>query len=486
MLTEPKRKRLFKPWFSSLTRQILIIMAIGVASAQLISSTIWVRQLASDTEIHVREVSQHMAFRIAATISYFQSLPTNYRHIVIDQLRDMGGTRFFVTLNKEEIVIKDIPDTHLKSIVKKEVRTTLENQLRIHNANIRFSNPSDLHVINNQTKLTDLPERWGHHSLLVKPLTTPIIVIQIPINEDEWLYLASLMPDPNFLEDTTPLSGERLFSMAISIITVLLLSLLILRRVTRPLASLAHAAEQFGQGNLQTIPETGSSEVQKTAKAFNDMQNRIQRYLNDREKLFSSISHDLKTPLTRLHLRAEMLDDDEVREAIIRDLDDLDMLVKGALQSVKDTDIHENRVEVNISRMLDDMQSSLNIQSKKLTVVGELTHPYIGKPLAIKRCLGNLIDNALYYGKTATVYIEDHEEGLTIRVCDQGPGIPKDKMDKVFQPYTRLIPDHAGHPGGMGLGLSIARNIARAQGGEVTLSNVDNVGLEAKVWLPRH
>ncbi|MDB4837551.1 ATP-binding protein [Marinomonas sp.] len=486
MSTELKQKRFFRPSFRSFTGQILIIMAIGVASAQLISSTIWVRQLASDTEIHVKEVSQHMAFRIAATISYFESLPTNYRHIVIDQLRDMGGTRFFVTLNKEEILITDLPDTHLKSIVKHEVQTTLEKQLSIHNAKIRFSNPSNLHVINNQTKLTDLPERWGHHSLLVKPLTTPIIVIQIPINDTDWLYLASLMPDPNFLEDTTPLSGERLFSMAISVITVLLLSLLILRRVTRPLASLAHAAEQFGQGNLQTIPETGSVEVQKTAKAFNDMQSRIQRYLNDRERLFSSISHDLKTPLTRLHLRAEMLDDDDVRESIIRDLDDLDMLVKGALQSVKDTDIHENIVEVNISRMLNDMQSGLNLQNERLIVVGQLIHPFIGKPLAVKRCLGNLIDNALYYGKSATVYVEDHEDGLTIRVCDKGPGIPNDKMDKVFQPYTRLIPDHSGHPGGMGLGLSIARNIARAQGGEVTLTNTQGIGLEAKIWLPRH
>jgi signal transduction histidine kinase len=216
------------------------------------------------------------------------------------------------------------------------------------------------------------------------------------------------------------------------------------------------------------------------------MQRRIQRYLNDRERLFASISHDLKTPITRLRLRAEMLDEDDIRDAMIRDLEDLDMLVKGALQSVKETDIHENRIEVNISRMLTDMQSTANIHETKLTVIGELEHPFIGKPLAIKRCLGNLVDNALYYGKTATVYIEDDEDEVCIRICDQGPGIPIDKMDKVFQPYTRLTPDHSGHPGGMGLGLSIARNIARAHGGEVTLSNHIKQGLEAKLWLPRH
>ncbi|GAB3486652.1 ATP-binding protein [Marinomonas epiphytica] len=475
-----------KRWSQSLTGQILLIMALGVASAQLISSTFWLKQLESDAEQNVREVSKHMAFRIAATVSYFESLPPNYRHIVIDQLQNMGGTRFFVTLNHEEIRINDLPDSELRNIVKNEVRQTLKKQLGITNAKITLSSPEDLHVINNKTLLVDLPERWGHHSLLVKPLSPPIIVIQIPVNETDWLYLASLMPDPYFLEETSPLSAERLFSMAMSVLTVLMLSLIVLRRVTRPLATLAQAAESFGQGDSQTISEAGSIEVRNTAKAFNDMQTRIQRYLNDRERLFSSISHDLKTPITRLRLRAEMLDDDDSREAMIRDLEDLDMLVKGALQSVKETDIHENRVQVDIDRMLLDMQAVANLESPKVTLHGTLAHPYIGKPLAIKRCLGNLVDNALYYGKTATIYIEDDEDAICIRICDRGPGIPIDKIDKVFQPYARLTPDHSGHPGGMGLGLSIARNIAKAQGGEVTLSNLPQGGLEARIWLPRH
>ncbi|MEL0612239.1 ATP-binding protein [Marinomonas arenicola] len=475
-----------KRWSNSLTGQILIIMALGVASAQFISSTIWLRQLNSDTEKNVLEVSRHMSYRIASTVSYFTSLPRNYRHIVIDQLQSMGGTRFFVTLNREEIRINELHDSPLMDIVKNQVESTLVKQLGIHNAKIAFSSPDDLHVINNHTLLTDLPERWGNHSLLVKPLTPPIIIIQIPINDKDWLYLASLMPDPYFLDGTSALTGERLFTMTVSVITVLLLSLLILRRVTRPLAMLARAAERFGQGDSKPLKEYGSVEVRNTARAFNDMQARIQRYLNDRERLFASISHDLKTPITRLRLRAELLDEDDTREAMIRDLEDLDMLVKGALQSVKETDIHENRVELDILRMLKDMQSTANLSTEKLTISGQLNHPYIGKPLAIKRCLGNLIDNALYYGATATVLIEDSENDLCIRICDQGPGIPSEQIDKMFQPYTRLTPDHSGHPGGMGLGLSIARNIARAHGGEVVLSNLPEKGLEARLWLPRH
>ena len=475
-----------KRWLQSLTGQIVIIMTVGVAAAQLIGSSIWLHQVEADTRQNVREVSKHMAFRIAATVSYFTSLPQNYRHIVIDQLQDMGGTRFFVTLNREEIAINPIPDSPLKDIVKQEVQTTLAQQLGIRNAKIAFSSPEDLHVINNNTRLVDLPERWGHHSLLVKPLTPPIIVIQIPINDSDWLYLASLMPDPYFLEETSPLSRDRIFSLIISVTTVLLLTLLILRRTTRPLAILARAAERFGQGDFKPLREEGALEVRHTAQAFNDMQARIQRYLDDRERLFASISHDLKTPITRLRLRAEMLDEEPVRDAMVRDLEDLDMLVKGAIQSVKETDIHENRVEIDVMRFLNDIQSSANQRSETVLLNGTLKHPFIGKPLAIRRCLGNLVDNALFYGKRAHIFVEDSEDELSIRICDDGPGIPDTKINDMFQPYTRLASSDSSRPGSMGLGLSIARNIARAHGGEVMLRNREQGGLEARLWLPRH
>jgi len=295
-----------------------------------------------------------------------------------------------------------------------------------------------------------------------------------------------LMPDPYFLDGSSPISNDRLFSLAISIITVLLLSFLIIRRVTKPLAKLARAAESFGQGDYQHVEEVGSEEIQNTAHAFNAMQTRIQRYLDDRERLFASISHDLKTPITRLRLRAEMVDEEDTREAMVRDLEDLDMLVKGALQSVKETDIHENRVEINILKMLTDLQNSAQLAQREMQLSGALNLAYIGKPLAIKRCLTNLIDNGLYYGERISVLLDNDDELVTIRILDEGPGIPTEKMEKVFQPYTRLTIKHASHPSGMGLGLSIARNIARAHGGEVHLINRPEGGLEAKLLLPLH
>jgi signal transduction histidine kinase len=293
-----------------------------------------------------------------------------------------------------------------------------------------------------------------------------------------------VMPDAQFLDAASPLSTERLMSLVISLMVILLLGVWIVRVLLRPLRQLVRALESFGKGEQKHLPERGSQEVITAAKAFNAMQGRIQRYLDDREKLFASISHDLKTPITRLRLRAEMLEDDKQREAMARDLEDLDIMVKGALQSVKDTDIHENRVEVDLWRMMLYMADGADIAGKKIELSGQQRQPYLGKPLALKRCIGNLLDNALYYGKEAYVTVTDSDVALIISIRDQGPGIPDSQLVRVFQPYTRLTTDHSNHPG-MGLGLSISRNIARAHGGEVSLRNHPQGGLVVTVTLPR-
>ncbi len=472
-------------WPRSLSSRILLVLGMGVLLAQLVSSAIWLTQWRADTAHNVQEMSRQMALRVAATVQFFTELPVAYRHVILDQLRDMGGTRFFVTLNREEIRINDLPDSPLKLHVVQQFREVLQQELRgVEGLKIAFSRPSDLHVIKNDILLQDLPERWGGQSLLLGASESPILVIQIPIAPEQWLYLATLMPDPDFLESSTPLSRERLLSLLVSLSVMLLFGIWIVRSLTRPLRRLAEAAESFGQGEARSLPESGSRELETTARAFNAMQLRIQRYLDDRERLFASISHDLKTPITRLRLRAELLDDEAERDAFCHDLEDLDMLVKGALQSVKETDIHENRVEVDLYRMLCYMRDGAALAGKLVVIEGEQRAPFLGKPLALRRCLGNLVDNALYYGGRADIRIQDDSQGLEIRVSDRGPGIPAAQLERVFSPYTRLSGNPSAHPG-MGLGLSIARNIARAHGGDITLTNRAEGGLEARLTLPR-
>jgi len=460
------------------------MMAVGVVLAQLISNAIWTAQWRSDYETRVADMSVAMANRVTSTVRFFVKLPNSYRHLVLDQLRDMGGTRYFVTLNQVKIELEDAIDTSAKTIVIDAFNKALQQELGEETPiSVVFSQPNDLKVLNNHTKLSDLPERWGHQTLMLAPYDTPILVVQFPIHEKEWLYVATVIPSLLLEDSGSPLSSERLISLLVSLLTVMLIGIWGVRYITRPIRRLGRAAERVGRGEAILVPVRGSNEEQLTAQAFNDMQQRIQRYLDDRERLFASISHDLKTPITRLRLRSELLEEEPVREAFCRDLEDLDLMVKGALQSVSETDIHENQTAINISRLLDNFLEDAQIAGHNLLINGPKVTNFTGKPLAIKRCIGNLLDNALHYGDSVSITLRITQKHLFVEICDDGPGIPSKNLHQVFEPYIRVLPKD-GHTGGMGLGLSIARNIARGHGGDIELANRDPRGLKVVLRLP--
>ncbi|MEH6453360.1 MAG: sensor histidine kinase, partial [Psychromonas sp.] len=179
-----------------------------------------------------------------------------------------------------------------------------------------------------------------------------------------------------------------------------------------------------------------------------------------------------------LRLRAELLDSEVQTEAFNQDLDDLEMLVKGALQTVKDTDIHENIQSVDVIKLLEHISSS---QPDKIKIISEKVSPYRGKPLALKRCLANLIDNGVKYGDSVNIYVTDSPEQLQLLIQDHGPGIPPAELENIFTPYRRLHDDHEGY----GLGLGISRNIIHAHNGHLHLINRDKGGLEVIITLPR-
>ena len=435
------------------------MMAIGVVLAQLISNTIWTAQWRSDYETRVADMSFAMANRVTSTVRFFVSLPNAYRHLVLDQLRDMGGTRFFVTLNKEKIQLADVVDSSAKTIVIDAFNKALRQELGKNTPiSTVFSLPGDLRVINNHTMLSDLPERWGHQTLMLAPYNAPILVVQFPINKSEWLYVATIIPSLLLEDSISPLSKERVISLLVSLLTVMLIGIWGVRYITRPIRRLGRAAERVGRGESVIVPVRGSSEEQLTAQAFNDMQQRIQRYLDDRERLFASISHDLKTPITRLRLRSELLEDESSREAFNRDLEDLDLMVKGALQSVSDTDIHENQTAVDISRLLQYFAEDAQLAGQSLLIQGDNVSSFRGKPLALKRCIGNLLDNALHYGSSVTVELTLAEQQLSIEIYDDGPGIPEEQISEVFQPYIRVAPK-LGHTGGWDWGYLLPETL---------------------------
>ena len=268
--------------------------------------------------------------------------------------------------------------------------------------------------------------------------------------------------------------------------TVLVLSLVAVRWLTGPLSTLATAAEALGRDiDRPPLPESGPLEVRRAARAFNTMQQRLSRFIADRTRILTAMSHDLKTPLTRLRLRSEMLDDPGLRGKIAKDLDEMQSMVTQTLDYLRHASSGEAVQPIDVSALLESLQADYRDTGSAVEIEGAAAQAYPGRPLALRRCLANLLDNAIRYGKRATVRVEDGAGQVTIRVLDEGPGIPEAELEQAFEPFFRGEASRSRETGGTGLGLGIARNIARAHGGELVLRNRPAGGLEAILTLPR-
>ncbi|MGF1724363.1 ATP-binding protein [Photobacterium nomapromontoriensis] len=472
-----------KWWPQSLLARTLWFTLLAVFLAQVIATGIWYAQSKQRDLAGLESASASMANMFASTVTFFQSLPLEYRHIVLDQLRNMGGTRFFVSLNQEEILIDPIPDSLMKrtaiDVFKHELREKLP---RLNVIQVEFSRPETLHVLKNDILLQDLPRSWAHYTLTLEPLNPPILVVQLELAKNEWLYIAALLPAPYVTLSDDIITRQQVVFMLFITTLLLVFTFFMIRRQTKPLKRLAYAANAMSFDIYQPpLKEEGASELVTATRAFNRMQLRVQRYIDDREQLFSSISHDLKTPITRLRLRAELIDDESKIEKFNHDLDELEMMVKGALQAVKDTDLHENLAQVDVKTLLASIAEQHNQETVKVHIPESKIAPIMGKPLALKRCFTNLIDNGVKYGHDVQLIIIDKKEALVVIIKDQGPGIPEASLDAVFEPYVRIATDEDGH----GLGLGIARNIIHAHGGDLAIHNAAEGGLEVEVYIPR-
>jgi signal transduction histidine kinase len=282
-----------------------------------------------------------------------------------------------------------------------------------------------------------------------------------------------------------PTPPRLLLNLLILLAAVIFLSLLAVRLATRPLNILASAAEKLGNDiNSPPLVETGPTEVRRAAHAFNTMQSRLASYIRERTRILAAMSHDLKTPITRLRLRAELLEDDDLRAKFAKDLEEMESMVAATLDFMRGVDNPEPVQPMDIMALLESLQADAAEMGQEVRVEGIAAQPYPCKPAALKRCLANLIENAVKYGKCATLRVEDSDKQLQIRILDQGPGIPETLLEWVFEPFYRLENSRSRDTGGTGLGLSIARNIAQLHGGELVLRNTAG-GLEAILTLPR-
>jgi signal transduction histidine kinase len=277
-----------------------------------------------------------------------------------------------------------------------------------------------------------------------------------------------------------------LFYLGLMLSVVAALVLLAVRGVTRPLRVLGDAARGLGEDLARPpLPEEGPREAREAARAFNEMQARLRAMVDQRTRALSAMSHDLRTPITRLRLRSEMLEDQALREKLQADLDDMQRLVDVTLdylRGLKEAEpIHPVDVNGLVAGLVDDFADT----GRPVEVSGRAEQPFEGRPLALRRALTNLLENALTYGGKAMLRIEDTPLSLRLVVEDEGPGIPEADLARVVEPFERLEESRGRGTGGVGLGLSIARDIAASHGGTLRLENRAQGGLRAILELPR-
>ncbi len=475
----------WRPWPDSLLARIVLVMVLGVISAQLVGTFLLARQLRDTVRTEALSAGRYLAVNAAGSIRFFRDLPPAYRPLLIEQLRTMGGTRFFINFNRARVPVSSIVGNPLADTVVEVVRDELVRTLpTVGRPTVGFAWPQSLRVSDDGRLVTELPESWVEATLLIRPRPAPILVIQTEFEKGHWLYLAATMPDPYFLDNANPLTLDRVALQLVTLLTVLLLAGWMVRSMVQPINRLAAAANAFSSAVApEPIPETGTSELRRTARAFNAMQARIQGYLLDRERLFIGISHSLKTPIMRLKLRTELLDEESMRNEFHEDLDDLDVMVNSALQSVRDTDIHENLVVVRMDSLLARLVER-PIHPNAAIAYQPMAIRIHGKPLALQRALGNLLDNAVLYGDRVQVRLSRMGTMALVEIRDYGPGLPEASMTAVFEPHLRLPYGQERNRGGSGLGLGISRNIVQAHGGEIRLHNHTEGGLVVSVLLP--
>lgn len=277
-----------------------------------------------------------------------------------------------------------------------------------------------------------------------------------------------------------------LISIGLLLAAVVVVSLIAVRWVTRPLNVLADAADELGKNlNRPPLEEKGPLEVARAARAFNTMQSRLAGYIRDRMQVLAAMSHDLKTPITRLRLRAELLEDAQLRAKFTGDLQEMETMVASTLDFLRGMETGEAVKPVDVMALVESLQADLVETGGKVEILGRASEPFPGRPQALRRCFANLVENAVKYGNSATIVVDDNADRLEMRIQDEGPGLPPDEVEKVFDPFYRVEGSRSRETGGTGLGLTIARSIAEAHGGRLVLANREEGGLEARLTLPR-
>ncbi len=285
-------------------------------------------------------------------------------------------------------------------------------------------------------------------------------------------------------KDRLTSTSARLFGLWITVpaFIVVIISLIFLKNQTRPITALAKAAEKFGRGeNVDEFKPSGAAEIRQAGYEFERMRKRIIRHLNQRSEMLSGISHDLRTPLTRMKLQTEFIKDKSLAEKLTEDINEMEKMLNEYLQFTSSSFMEKDEL-FNLSDLMDEIIGKYNNEN----ITKEISpRVYLnGRKSLIKRCLNNLLENSIKYGNKINIELQKKKANLIIKIEDDGPGIPENEYDNVFKPFYKIDKGRADSKSSVGLGLSITSDIVRSHGGNIKLNKSNLNGLEVKIFLP--
>ena len=314
---------------------------------------------------------------------------------------------------------------------------------------------------------SDWPEKNGHYSLLVQLTDGSWLMFSIPSRSwglGQW--------------------QRNLILILLVLLSTALVALIATRHLARPLQQFAEGARRFGVDfRAPPIEPIGPKEIRQAILAFNAMQAQLQHFIKDRTQMLAAISHDLRTPLTRMRLRGEFIDDPDQQQRLFRDVDEMQAMINSSLEFFRDDARLEQATQFDLAELLQTLIDDYRDQAIDIAFSGPAHLVYFGRPLGLKRVVTNLLDNAIKYACEPAIELSGDDEQVTVVILDRGPGIPVESQEQVFVPFYRLEGSRNKNTGGVGLGLSAARAIVLEHGGSLTLSNRKIGGLQVNVVL---
>ncbi|AMO54863.1 two component system sensor histidine kinase [Endozoicomonas montiporae CL-33] len=303
--------------------------------------------------------------------------------------------------------------------------------------------------------------------------------VSIQLKDGQWLNMQSATPN------VMPLLAKRTaFLMGISTLCVLIGIIFMVRRITRPIRKLSFASNRLGLGEkIEPLREEGPEDIRELIRAFNLMNERLQRFVADRTRMLAALSHDLRTPITSMRLRVELMEPGPDADQLLATLDEMHQMSEATLAFMRQASDNEPTRPVDLDALLDSLCEDL--QDIGLNVHYQEGQEVIAhcRLVSLKRALRNLIENAAKYGSVACVSMSAEQDNVRIQIQDEGDGIPDAMIERVFEPFVRMEESRNRETGGIGLGMSIARNIIHSHGGDIQLENNDR-GLLVSIWLP--